>query len=188
MFVVLDTQVNTSGWYSCNYRVNALSLHCRAHEVFLKRPGLIWFSLVVIMEDMSQLTHRGWLSLLYPPRLMPVAGPACIRRILPCFWSKRRAFGKQECAGSFPASSQPSHAEEPPSRVSIWTCGRWCSCSSSSASAPGMKVRTEKRPPPFTSLTVWTPLGDQRDQISEQFILRLVKKKRFWMSLVWGWI
>lgn len=78
-------------------------------------------------------------------RLTPVAGPDCIRRILPCFWSERRAFGKQECAGSFPASS-PFHVEERPLRVSAWTCGRCCSCSSSSACAPGMKVRTVTSP------------------------------------------
>lgn len=32
---------------------------------------------------------------------MPVVGPGCVERILPCFWSKRRAFRKKECTEAF---------------------------------------------------------------------------------------
>lgn len=112
--------------------------------------GSGWFllphSLAVIIETMSCWPTGVWHSLLFLSGSPHAARwPDCIRRILPCFWSERRAFGEQECAGSFPASS-PSHVEERPSRASTWTCGRCCSCASSSAWAPGTKVSADKGP------------------------------------------
>ena len=137
---------------------------------------LVPHSLAVIIETMSCWPTGVWHSLLSLSGSPHAARwPDCIRRILPCFWSERRAFGEQECAGSFPASS-PSHVEERPSRASTWTCGRCCSCASSSAWAPGMKVSADKGPhSPPVRLDLMDPgRRDNRAALSSFFFFFLL--------------
>lgn len=88
----------------------------------------------------------------------------------PLFLEQEAGLQKEGMHWSFPAGS-PSHVEERPSRVPTWTCGRCCSCLSSSASAPGMKVNSNLQP--LIHLPdVFNRAEKKKYQMVEQLILR----------------